>query len=35
MNKRIGEWLARNKWYLVAVVVAVVAVAYLTNVYGS
>ena len=34
-NRRVGEWLARNKWYIVGVIVALVAVMYLTDRFGT
>ena len=35
MNKAIGDWLKRNKWWIIAGIVFVVSVAYLTDRFGS
>ena len=35
MNKAIGDWLKRNKWRIIGVVVIVAGIVYLTDRFGG
>lgn len=35
MNKQIGEWIKRNKWWIVGAVIVLAGLVYLTDRFGS
>lgn len=35
INKRVGNWLARNKWWIVGAIVVIAGVMYLTDRFGT